>query len=198
LSELIAIRFFIVRLAKPALLPEIMRAPLPVRYIIIILGPPIYNVDYHELGRAMGTLMSDKVTLFLSKITHLTLFNRLDLLQRRRSSTKHGGFNCGNWQFFGWRTIDAVSTKNRGCGRAIWGENRHRCATKTENIEYGTSCNERYASNLSYKVRNEHLVAVPETMEEKDPMKMLAIDRRGPISRTGRLFGGWQFVDIPL
>jgi hypothetical protein len=41
-----------------------MRAPLPVRFIIIILGPPKFGVDYHELGRAMGTLMSDKVCLF--------------------------------------------------------------------------------------------------------------------------------------
>ena len=43
------------------LLGDLTEVPLPVRFIYLLLGPDDGVLDYHEIGRAMATLMSDKV-----------------------------------------------------------------------------------------------------------------------------------------
>lgn len=35
----------------------------PVRFMFVLLGPDDENVDYHEVGRSISTLMSDKIFL---------------------------------------------------------------------------------------------------------------------------------------
>ena len=39
-----------------------MSLPIPVRFLFILLGPddPTKHFDYHEVGRSLSTLMSDK------------------------------------------------------------------------------------------------------------------------------------------
>lgn len=54
-------RFVMIRLAKAQYLPEIVDKPLPVRFIFVILGPPLTDGSYHELGRSICTLMANKV-----------------------------------------------------------------------------------------------------------------------------------------
>lgn len=49
-----------VRLKQSHLLGDLTEVPIPVRFIYLTLGPPDL-MDYHEVGRAMATLMSDKV-----------------------------------------------------------------------------------------------------------------------------------------
>ena len=49
-----------VRLDQSHLLGDLTEVPVPVRFIYLMLGP-VGLVDYHEIGRAMATLMSDKV-----------------------------------------------------------------------------------------------------------------------------------------
>lgn len=49
-----------VRLAQSHLLGDLTEVPVPVRFMYLQLGPQ-YQLDYHEVGRAMATLMSDKV-----------------------------------------------------------------------------------------------------------------------------------------
>ena len=49
-----------VRLEQSHLLGDLTEVPIPVRFIYLTLGP-IGLMDYHEVGRAMATLMSDKV-----------------------------------------------------------------------------------------------------------------------------------------
>ena len=44
------------------LLGDLTEVPLPVRFIYLLLGPADGVLDYHEIGRAMATLMSDKVS----------------------------------------------------------------------------------------------------------------------------------------
>ena len=44
------------------LLGDLTEVPLPVRFIYLLLGPADGMLDYHEIGRAMATLMSDKVS----------------------------------------------------------------------------------------------------------------------------------------
>lgn len=51
-----------VRLTNAIQMPEIMDIPLPIRFLIIVLGPPIADVNYYELGRSIATLMSNKVS----------------------------------------------------------------------------------------------------------------------------------------
>ncbi|KAI1711758.1 band 3 cytoplasmic domain-containing protein [Ditylenchus destructor] len=54
-------RFVMIRLASPCYMAEIVDAPLPIRFVFVILGPPLTDGSYHELGRAISTLMSNKV-----------------------------------------------------------------------------------------------------------------------------------------
>ncbi|CAI7999405.1 Electrogenic sodium bicarbonate cotransporter 4 [Geodia barretti] len=49
-----------VRLAQSHLLGDLTEVPVPVRFIYFLLGPQDCDLDYHEVGRAMATLMSDK------------------------------------------------------------------------------------------------------------------------------------------
>lgn len=48
------------RLKQSHLLGDLTEVPIPVRFIYLALGPH-HLMDYHEVGRAMATLMSDKV-----------------------------------------------------------------------------------------------------------------------------------------
>ena len=50
-----------VRLAQSHLLGDLTEVPVPVRFLYLLLGPE-HQLDYHEVGRAMATLMSDKVS----------------------------------------------------------------------------------------------------------------------------------------
>ena len=54
-----------VRLNEAVLLESVLEVPVPVRFLFVLLGPSQSNMDYHEIGRSISTLMSDKVvTLF--------------------------------------------------------------------------------------------------------------------------------------
>lgn len=49
-----------IRLAEATRIPNILEVTVPVRFLIILLGPKSRDLDYHETGRAFGTLMSNK------------------------------------------------------------------------------------------------------------------------------------------
>lgn len=44
-------------------LGDLAEVSIPVRFMFIMLGPADLTLDYHEAGRAVATLMSDKVFL---------------------------------------------------------------------------------------------------------------------------------------
>lgn len=50
-----------VRLQEAAELDSVLEVPIPVRFLFVLLGPSSANMDYHEIGRSISTLMSDKV-----------------------------------------------------------------------------------------------------------------------------------------
>ncbi|OCT63346.1 anion exchange protein 3 [Xenopus laevis] len=50
-----------VRLDEAVLLESVLEVPIPVRFLFVLLGPTQANMDYHEIGRSISTLMSDKV-----------------------------------------------------------------------------------------------------------------------------------------
>ncbi|XP_064779714.1 solute carrier family 4 member 1b (Diego blood group) [Oncorhynchus masou masou] len=50
-----------VRLKEALVLDSALEAPVPVRFVFILVGPTKSDMDYHEIGRAMAALMADKV-----------------------------------------------------------------------------------------------------------------------------------------
>lgn len=51
-----------VRLHEAVLLESVLEVPIPVRFLFLLMGPPTANIDYHQIGRSISTLMSDQVT----------------------------------------------------------------------------------------------------------------------------------------
>uniref|UniRef100_A0ACB8FXV9 Anion exchange protein 2 n=1 Tax=Sphaerodactylus townsendi TaxID=933632 RepID=A0ACB8FXV9_9SAUR len=49
-----------VRLQEAVQLDAVLEVPIPVRFLFVLLGPSSTNMDYHEIGRSISTLMSDK------------------------------------------------------------------------------------------------------------------------------------------
>jgi solute carrier family 4 anion exchanger 2 len=49
-----------VRLAEGIVMPSITEVPIPVRFLFILLGPKTADLDYHEVGRSIATLMSNR------------------------------------------------------------------------------------------------------------------------------------------
>ena len=52
-----------VRLAGGCDLGDFAEVNIPVRFMFVLLGPEDDRVDYHEVGRSISTLMSDKIFL---------------------------------------------------------------------------------------------------------------------------------------
>nr|NP_001128938.1 anion exchange protein 3 [Pongo abelii]Q5RB85.1 RecName: Full=Anion exchange protein 3; Short=AE 3; Short=Anion exchanger 3; AltName: Full=Solute carrier family 4 member 3 [Pongo abelii]CAH90975.1 hypothetical protein [Pongo abelii] len=50
-----------VRLNEAVLLESVLEVPVPVCFLFVMLGPSHTSTDYHELGRSIATLMSDKL-----------------------------------------------------------------------------------------------------------------------------------------
>uniref|UniRef100_A0A8C5FZN0 Anion exchange protein n=1 Tax=Gouania willdenowi TaxID=441366 RepID=A0A8C5FZN0_GOUWI len=50
-----------VRLQEAIVLDSFLEVSVPVRFLLVLLGPPTANVDYHQFGWYMSMLMSDKV-----------------------------------------------------------------------------------------------------------------------------------------
>ncbi|XP_044752342.1 sodium-driven chloride bicarbonate exchanger isoform X2 [Coccinella septempunctata] len=50
-----------VRLNTAIVLGDLTEVPVPTRFLFLLLGPPNNTGGYHEIGRAMATLMSDEI-----------------------------------------------------------------------------------------------------------------------------------------
>nr|XP_029727236.1 sodium-driven chloride bicarbonate exchanger-like isoform X11 [Aedes albopictus] len=49
------------RLNNASVMGDLTEVPVPTRFIFILLGPPGSHGSFHEIGRAMATLMSDEI-----------------------------------------------------------------------------------------------------------------------------------------
>ncbi|XP_054736174.1 anion exchange protein 3-like isoform X3 [Anastrepha obliqua] len=49
-----------VRLAEGVLMPTLTEVAVPVRFMFILMGPPTLDLDYHEVGRSIATLMANE------------------------------------------------------------------------------------------------------------------------------------------
>lgn len=52
-----------IRLAGGCDLGNFAEVRIPVRFMFVLLGPEDDRIDYHEVGRSISTLMSDKIFL---------------------------------------------------------------------------------------------------------------------------------------
>nr|XP_022914351.1 sodium bicarbonate cotransporter 3 isoform X8 [Onthophagus taurus] len=50
-----------IRLSKASIMGDLTEVPVPTRFLFLLLGPANTNSGFHEIGRAMATLMSDEV-----------------------------------------------------------------------------------------------------------------------------------------
>lgn len=50
-----------VRLKTAIIMGDLTEVPVPTRFMFVLLGPPNSNSSFHEIGRAMATLMSDEI-----------------------------------------------------------------------------------------------------------------------------------------
>ncbi|NWW70795.1 B3AT protein, partial [Climacteris rufus] len=50
-----------VRLKDAVTLDGVLDLPLPVRFLVVVLGPDTPHISYHEMGRAIATMMSERV-----------------------------------------------------------------------------------------------------------------------------------------
>ena len=62
-SDLTASVSAFVRLGMGCNLGNLAEVSIPVRFLFIVLGPADEKTNYHEIGRAFATLMSDKIFL---------------------------------------------------------------------------------------------------------------------------------------
>ncbi|XP_076853127.1 solute carrier family 4 member 1a (Diego blood group) [Brachyhypopomus gauderio] len=49
------------RLRDSVVMDGVLESPVPIRFVFVLVGPSQSGVDFHESGRAMGTLMADWV-----------------------------------------------------------------------------------------------------------------------------------------
>ena len=81
-----------VRLEDALILGDLMEVPIPTRFLFLMIGPSGQPGRYHEVGRAIATLMSDEVTsriyfLFLQRIRIKLgniLFPRLEISETNK------------------------------------------------------------------------------------------------------------------
>lgn len=60
-----------VRLEEAVLLESVLEVPVPVRFLFFLLGPPTTNINYHQMGRSISTLMSDRVSPLTASHQHI-------------------------------------------------------------------------------------------------------------------------------
>lgn len=62
-----------IRLVEARSLGRLLEVPVRCRFVTVILVPENSSWDYHEIGRSMGTLMSNPVSFFIWVCITLTL-----------------------------------------------------------------------------------------------------------------------------
>ncbi|KAE8575474.1 hypothetical protein XENTR_v10003849 [Xenopus tropicalis] len=50
-----------VRLKEAVYLDTVLEVPLPIRFLFVLLGPDNSNISYHEVGRAVSSMMAERV-----------------------------------------------------------------------------------------------------------------------------------------
>ncbi len=114
-----------VRLANAEIMDELVECGIPVRFVFVILGPELVDVNYHELGRSISTLMANKVrfNLILTTVLYYSAFQSHCIRSSRSQRTRQSDwwlsqrFDCDTTGWGGqqttiewWRDSKGVAT----------------------------------------------------------------------------------------
>lgn len=152
-----------VRLAHGILMPSITEVPVPVRFMFVLLGPPGADLDYHEVGRSISTLMANPSFHGLAYKAE----DRKELLSGINEFLDDSiVLPPGDWERQTLLPFEELRAKSEMIRRR-----------KRDALE------RRRASAAGVPDEKQALLAA-----EKDALPLKEVD--DPLSRTGRLFGG--------
>ncbi len=80
-----------VRLQEAVELDSVLEVPVPARFLFVLLGPPSTSMDYHQIGRSISTLMSDKVRKTVDTTAQV---QKGDALFHAKNSDKNAYIQC--------------------------------------------------------------------------------------------------------
>ncbi|XP_026758395.3 band 3 anion transport protein isoform X3 [Galleria mellonella] len=154
-----------VRLAQGILMPSITEVPIPVRFMFILLGPSGADLDYHEVGRSISTLMSNPSFHSIAYKAD----DRRELLSAINEFLDDSiVLPPGDWERQALLPIDELKAKSQMIRRR-----------KQNALE-----KKRAASEVETPASDEKKALIE--AEKGSPPK----EPDDPLSRTGRLFGG--------
>lgn len=155
-----------VRLAQGIYMPTITEVTIPVRFMFVLLGPSTADLDYHEVGRSISTLMSNNS---FHQIAYKAE-GRKDLLSAINEFLDDSiVLPPGNWESQALLPIEELKAKSE----MIMKRKRDALLKQKKAIEDRKPVEE--------KTKEEFIVA------DKDDPKKPSFD---PLARTNRLFGG--------
>lgn len=151
-----------VRLAEGIPIPGVTEVPIPVRFIFILLGPKTVDLDYHEVGRSIATLMSND---HFHKIAYKA-DDRRDLLSAINEFLDDSiVLPPGNWQRNDLLPFEELKAKSE------WIRERKNKALQHKNKD-----------KLVIADEEKKLLAAADGNDDKKPPN--------PLEKTNRLWGG--------
>lgn len=153
-----------IRLAQGIMMPTITEVPIPVRFMFILLGPKNADLDYHEVGRSIATLMSNH---HFHSIAYKA-DDRKDLLSAINEFLDDSiVLPPGKWERQALLPFEELRAKNE------WIRNR-----KQKALDQKMKAKQQLMSSEEEK----KMLARDQEEEEKKPP--------GPLEKTHRLWGG--------
>lgn len=157
-----------VRLAEAIQIPGITEVPIPVRFIFILMGPKLIDMDYHEVGRSIATLMSNDSFHNIAYKAE----DRQELLSAINEFLDDSiVLPPGNWQREDLLPFEELKAKSE------WIRSRKAKALQIKNKE---------KSGITSEDEKKLLAA----QEELKRSGVRGPKKRNPLERTNRLWGG--------
>ncbi|XP_044014889.1 anion exchange protein 3 [Aphidius gifuensis] len=154
-----------VRLAEGVLMPSITEVTIPVRFLFTLLGPRNADLDYHEIGRSISTLMAN--TSF-HKIAYKAN-DRQELLSAINEFLDDSiVLPPGDWERHALLPFDELKSKSEAIRKR-----------KASALAKNKKINLIQTNDLSAAAIKKALMAGEEKQKRDDPLR-----------RTGRPFGG--------
>lgn len=158
-----------VRLAEAIHIPGITEIPIPVRFIFILLGPKLIDIDYHEVGRSIATLMSNDS---FHRIAYKAE-DRNELLSAINEFLDDSiVLPPGNWQHHDLLPFEELKAKSE------WIRSRKRKALKLRNKEKSGATSDDEKKLLASQDGSDDLTGGKKRK------------KRDPLERTNRPWGG--------
>lgn len=158
-----------VRLAEAIYIPGLTEVTIPVRFIFILMGPKLIDMDYHEVGRSLATLMSNDC---FHKVAYKA-DDRQELLSAINEFLDDSiVLPPGNWQRDDLLPFEELKAKSE------WIRSRKAKALQLRNKEKPCTSSD----NEETKILAKH--------DESTLLSATVRKQRSPLERTNRLWGG--------